>query len=174
FYIFGVIGCVWCVLFYWLFRDRPEDMPSVNPGELALIHSGRTAADMHSHAGVPWRAILTNRNLWILCAMYFCGAYGWYFNITWLPGYLKERYDVSAATVGFWSFSLLAGAPLLVGSLACLTGGLLTDAFIRKTGNRKMGRRIFGVIGHGICSLCYLAAVFAQNPWLFVLAIAMA
>src|SRR6202043_1082140 len=75
---------------------------------------------------------------------------------------------------GFWTFSLMAGAPLLVGSLACLSGGILTDGFIRKTGNRKWGRRLFGIIGHGICALCYFFSMYAANPWLFVLAIALA
>jgi MFS family permease len=106
--------------------------------------------------------------------MYFCASYGWYFNITWLPKYLAEYYGVTDQTWGYWPTNLLCGAPLLFGSLACLVGGLLTDAVIRQTGNRKWGRRLFGVIGHGVCALCYLAALFANNPWLFVLSIALA
>src|SRR5262249_26714863 len=74
----------------------------------------------------------------------------------------------------FWKFSVLAGAPLLLGSLACLAGGLLTDSFIRRTGNRKLGRRLFGVVGHSICALCYFACIFAPNAWLFILAVALA
>jgi MFS family permease len=70
--------------------------------------------------------------------------------------------------------SLLAGAPLLAGYLACLVGGLLTDAFIRRTGDRKWGRRLFGVVGHGVCALCYFLSLAASSPELFVLAIALA
>ena len=51
----------------------------------------------------------------------------------------------------FWTLSLMAGSPLLWG-VACLLGGLMTDLFIRRTGNRKWGRRLFGVVGHG--TLC--------------------
>ena len=40
--------------------------------------------------------LLTNLNLWTLCLMYFCAAYGWYFNITWLPGYLTRQYGVES------------------------------------------------------------------------------
>ena len=65
-------------------------------------------------------------------------------------------------------------APLLLGSLACLFGGMLTDFFIRHTGNRKWGRRLFGVIGHSCCALCYFLSIFAHTPWLFVLAVALA
>ncbi|MHB1426141.1 MAG: MFS transporter [Gemmataceae bacterium] len=132
------------------------------------------AQEGEAHTNVPWGRLLGNVNLWMLCLMYFCGSYGWYFNITWLPKYLNATYGVSQETHGFWTMSLLSGAPLLLGSLACLCGGLLTDAFIRRTGDRKWGRRLFGALGHGVCALCYFASLGASSPWLFVLAIALA
>jgi nitrate/nitrite transporter NarK len=176
FWIFGSIGVLWCSVFWWWFRDRPEQKASVNRAELELIRHEEGPAEA-AHFNVPWRRLLTNRNLWVLCGMYFCAAYGWYFNITYLPGYLKESYGISAGakwSSQFWTFSLMAGAPLLLGSLACLVGGVLSDRFIRRTGNRKWGRRLFGVVGHGLCALCYFASIFADNPWVFVLAIALA
>jgi MFS family permease len=151
-----------------LLEGRPPDQGAVPPRE---AHPRAAGGD---HSNVPWGALLTDRNLWVLCLMYFCGAYGWYFNITWLPGYLEEKYGVTQHSWGFWTTSLLAGAPLLLGSLACVLGGILTDAFIRRTGNRKWGRRLFGVIGHGVCALCYFTSIYAGNAWLFVLAVALA
>ncbi len=215
FWIFGALGVVWCVLFWSWFRDLPEDHPSANAAEVALIRGQRPVVgaepiprsepkypgsqdvitapavvgiqetlplpapvaagkDEHSHAGVPWGALLTSRNLWTLCLMYFCCAYGWYFNITWLPKYLTSEYGVTRDDGNFWAFSLMAGLPLLMGSIACLVGGLLTDAFIRRTGNRKWGRRLFGVIGHGLCAACYFLSLTADSPWTFVLCVAMA
>src|SRR5205823_980255 len=35
-------------------------------------------------------------------------------------------------------------------------------------------RRLFGIIGHGVCAVCYFSSMYAGNPWLFVFAIAMA
>jgi len=175
FWIFGSIGMFWCILFWWWFRDRPEQKAGVNQAEIDLIHEGETPEAAHFR--VPWKQLLTNGNLWILCMMYFCAAYGWYFNITYLPGYLEKTFDIHRGekwSAEFWRFSFLAGAPLLFGSVACLFGGILTDFFIRKTGNRKWGRRLFGVIGHSTCALCYFLSMLADNPWFFVLAIAMA
>jgi MFS transporter, ACS family, glucarate transporter len=211
FWAFGGLGVVWCLLFWWWFRDRPEQHPGVNAAELAQIRGAtppappgpeparapdpRTAviteavrvgvqpkgpppaarrADEPAHADVPWRKLLTSGNLWVLCLMYFCAAYGWYFNITWLPGYLGTQFGVSRETHGLWATSFLAGGPLLIGAPACLVGGLLTDAFIRRTGDRKWGRRLFGMLGHGLCALCYFLSLLAPNPWLFVLAVALA
>src|SRR5262249_11742130 len=128
FWIFGCIGALWCVAFWWWFRDRPEQKASVNPAELALIH-GDEGPPEAAHARVPWARLLGNTNLWVLCLMYFCASYGWYFNITYLPGYLERFYGLEKGakwTAEFWEFSFLAGAPLLVGSLGCVVGGLLT------------------------------------------------
>lgn len=174
FWIFGLLGVIWCIAWWWWFRDRPEEHASVNAAELAVIHSD---GDQHAgagHAGVPWGLLLRSGNLWILCGQYFCAAYGWYFNITYLPGYLRDKYGVTADHWGFWTTSLMVGAPLLLGAMACLVGGILTDRFIQRTGNRKWGRRLFGVVGHGSCAACYLLSVYARNPWLFVLGIALA
>ena len=37
--IFGTLGIVWAVLFYFWYRDRPSDHPSVNEAERALLPS---------------------------------------------------------------------------------------------------------------------------------------
>ena len=128
---------------------------------------------------VPWGKLLPNVNLWLLCVTYFCGAYGWYINITYFPGYLKDQLGIdqgtNIATREFWIGGLMKGLPLLVGAVSCLVGGMLTDGFIRHTGNRKWGRRLFGIIGHGLCATCYFVAIFfMKSPWAFVLLIAFA
>lgn len=187
FWIFGGLGVLWCLAFRVWFRDRPDKHPSVNASELALIRgmpekagdpallaAASSIPEGESHANVPWGRLLGSLNLWLLCLMYFCASFGWYFNITWLPEYLASRYHVSQETYGFWTLSLLSGAPLLLGSLGCVVGGLLTDAFIRRTGDRKWGRRCFGILGHGVCAVCYFLSLAAASPWLFVLAIALA
>jgi MFS family permease len=176
FWIFGALGVAWSVLFWWWFRDTPGQHPAVNASERALIHAGEPNHPPGA-LRVPWRRLLLNGNLWLLCGMYCCGAYGWYFNITYLPEYLHEQFGLSKGakwTPEWWSFTMMAGLPLLFGSMACLVGGFLTDWFIKRTGNRKWGRRLFGMIGHGLCAACYFAAIAMTSPWLFILSIALA
>lgn len=175
FWIFGGLGLIWCVGFWLWFRDRPEDKAGVNQAEIELIRGGED----HSREPlvVPWKAIFTNWNLWTLCIMYFCAAYGWYFNITYLPKFLGNFYGIQRGETWspeFWRYSLMCGMPLLLGSLACLFGGYLSDLFIKKTGNRKWGRRLFGVVGHSLCAVCYFTAIYMNSAWGFVLAIAFA
>ena len=177
FYIFGALGVVWCVAWWWWYRDNPAEKAGVNAAEIALIRHGEGHA--HEKLVVPWMKLLTSVNLWLLCAQYFCASYGWYLYITYWPGFLTEQLKIERGeqkwTLQFWIAGLMAGLPLLVGSVACLIGGLLTDAFIKRTGNRKWGRRLFGVVGHGLTACCFFAAIFyMKNPWIFVLLLTMA
>jgi hypothetical protein len=42
----------------------------------------------------------------------------------------------------------------------------LTDWFIRRTGSRKWGRRLFGVCGHCLCALCcFLAFLYPEDAF---------
>jgi MFS family permease len=172
FCLFGCIGLLWCVLFARWFRNRPEEKPEVNAAELALIHGGRGNAERERpHAGVPWRQIITNGSFLTLCLMYGAQAYGWYFNITYLPQFLERQYHLpNSSMLG----ALYKGGPLLMGALGCLLGGIITDAIIRRTGNRRLGRRFCGWIGHSLCVVCFLVCPFAPNAFTFFIAVSMA
>jgi MFS family permease len=179
FYLFGVLGVLWCVAFALWFRNRPDEHPAVNEAEWALIRGARHDIEA-GHAHVPWGRLLASGNLWMLCLMYFCASYGWYFNITLLPTYLETQHEVERASV---LGAIYKGGPLWMGAITCLLGGWLSDRFIQRTGNRKWGRRLFGVVGHGLCAVCYLAALGAStspasdpaaNAFLFFLAISLA
>ena len=168
-WIFGGLGVLWCVLWALWFRNRPEEKAGVNEAEVRLIQAGR--AEEGGHGGVPWRRLLTSGNLWLLCLMYFCASYGWYFNITYLPDFLEQQGVNKDSAVG----AIYKGGPLWLGAVACLAGGWLTDRFIRRTGNRRWGRRLFGLIGHSMCALCCFACVFTYySPFLFFLAVSVA
>jgi MFS family permease len=170
FLIFGVVGLFWCLLFSFWFRNHPNQKKSVNDAELELIQVGRTGTEQ-GHGNTPWVKLLTDRNLWALCLMYFCASYAWYFNINYLPTYLGEQHGVKTDDV---LGAIYKGGPLWMGALACLLGGYLTDWFIRRTGDLKWGRRWFGLIGHGLCALCYLACMAAPTALTFFLAISFA
>jgi MFS transporter, ACS family, glucarate transporter len=171
FFIFGVIGLIWCVLFARWFRNRPDEKESVNNAELQLIRAGVGHESDQAHANVPWGRLLRSPTLWALCLMYFGMTYGWYFNLNQLPNYLRTQHDVQRdSLVG----ALYKGGPLIFGAMGCIVGGLLTDRYVRGTGNRRWGRRIFGIVGHCVCVPCYLYCVVAPNAFAFALAISLA
>ena len=153
---FGVLGAVWCFVWYRWFRDRPEQHPAVNEAEVALIRGGLPVAAAHSH-GVPWRAFLRSRNVIFLCAMYFCYGYGLYFYITWLPTYLIRARGFDTA----WA-SIFSALPWLCGAAAFLCGGWLTDALVRR-GAHRLARCGIGAFGLTMSALMLVFVGMAEN-----------
>jgi nitrate/nitrite transporter NarK len=170
FWLFGLLGVAWCVLFALWFRNRPEEKSTVNAAELALIRADGGAAEA-AHKGIPWGRMLRSKNLWLLCFMYFCQAYGWYFYITYLPRFLEAQHGVAKTSL---LGAVYKGGPLWLGAAGCLLGGFLTDWYIRRTGNRRWGRRLFGIIGHSGSAVCFLIAPLAPSAFWFFLAISSA
>jgi ACS family glucarate transporter-like MFS transporter len=170
-WLFAAVAALWCVAFVLIFRNKPGEHPSVNEAERALIDAGRAATDGRVH--VPLGRIVRSRNLWAVCCMYVVTNFCWYFLMYNHPRMMQEEYkDWNATDRGKILLALLSGAPLLVGMFGCLLGGLLSDRYIRRTGDRKWGRRLFGMIGYGGAGLCYLAAAGVKyadpgNLWLF-------
>jgi MFS family permease len=176
FWVFGLLGVVWCVLFALWFRNRPDEKKSVNAAELAKIRSG-AAESQSAHAGIPWRRILASRNLWLLCLMYACQAYGWYFYINYLFNFLEQQHGLSKTST---LAAIYKGGPLWLGAVGCLVGGALTDWYIRRTGDRRWGRRLFGMFGHAMTAVCFFAVYLIESleqrpdPFWFSLAISLA
>ncbi len=175
FWLFGGVGLLWCAIFALWFRNTPEEHPSTNEAERKLIATDRGPAELHS--GVPWRKIFGSRNLWFVCGMYVCINYGWYFFMYFLPDFLKKQFAGQTATLEDRAImALLAGGPLLVGVFGCLLGGILTDRHVKRTGDRKWGRSLYGVIGFTGAGLCYVVAIMGArsgNMWMFAAGVAM-
>jgi sugar phosphate permease len=166
FLLFGTVGFVWSVAWFRWFRDDPADHPEVSPEELNLIRKGRSEESAHPLDAAILRQILSNRSMAALCLMYFTQAYGFYFNLTWLPTYLKEARGFSLASGG-----LLAGLPLILSSGADLLGGVATDRASRLFGLR-LGRSGVGFVSLVIAGVTLIAGARAEDPVLAAILIA--
>ncbi|MDZ7638587.1 MAG: MFS transporter [Bryobacterales bacterium] len=76
FYLFAVIGIVWAVAFFWWYRDKPSQHPSINAAELEMLREAEENAVGNAH--VPWSGqVSANKDVWLLWAQLFlssCGA----------------------------------------------------------------------------------------------------
>jgi MFS family permease len=176
FWIFGGVGLLWCLAFALWFRNTPEEHPATNRYEQELVAAGRGPEPVH--AGVPWGRIVSSRNLWYVCGMYVCTNYGWYFFMYFLPDFLKRDFGRPTDTLGDRIvMAFMAGGPLLVGVFGCILGGVLTDRHVRRTGDRKWGRRLYGIIGYSGAAACYGVAILgaiSDNKWVFAAGVALA
>jgi MFS transporter, ACS family, glucarate transporter len=89
-----------------------------------------------------------------------------YFCITWLPTYLKNRHGFDAGTLGF-----LSGLPLLVSVPGDLFGGTLSDKLCKKYG-MWVGRCLVGAVSYALVALCLFIAASSGTPVVAAIAIA--
>jgi len=159
FWAAGSIGLLWCLAFYPWFRDDPATVPSVNAAELRLIQADAPPGTGHRMPGSAWHALLASRSLWALGILYVCTSFGWSFYVSWMPRYFKEVHGVV-----FAGSEVRTGLPLLCGGISCLVGGVLSDALVRWTGRKWLGRALFPIAGHLLAAAAMLAVPLATTP----------
>lgn len=155
----SALGVVWVAGYWPWFRNQPEEMRQVNESERKVISGGRKSKPGGGHLNVPWKAILTSSNVWALCFMYGFLGYSGNFFLTMLPKYL-DKYRGFGDVARGWTQSLAFAG----GIAACILGGVLSDAIIRATGNRRWGRRGVGALGLGLAGLGFLASIWIHSP----------
>ncbi len=183
FVVFGGVGIVWAVIFYWWFRDNPRDHKGVNAAEMELLQDAQGNASAHGR--VPWARLLTSRTVWLLFLQYFCFGYGWYFYITWLPTYLAEArgVDLKSSPLLSWipnmlagqfrpevikevQLAILAGIPLFFGGLGCIASAWLANRLTRRGYSVARVRRWIAVCGYwGAGAMLLLSPRIKDPAW---------
>jgi sugar phosphate permease len=150
FFILGVVGSAWALVWYFWFRDNPAEHTGITSQEIEEIESARRQAPV-SHK-ISWQTIIRNPNIWVLMLMCHLFFYASYFFTNWSSTYFQEGRQMSEDQAkNFVSLSYFLGA------IGCLVGGFASDILSEKLG-LKLGRRIVGIAGLGLSSICFLAA----------------
>ena len=167
FYLFGLLGAAWAIVFFRWFRDEPRNHPSVNSSEAALIAASSSV--QLDHDDVPWAKLIRSKSVWLLCGQYFACSYSWYFFITWFPKYLLEvrGFDLKKSAI-------LAGLPLFLGGLGSMLAGALIPRLQLWLGGVARARRFTGVFSLTSAATCLVVSTFLQDPLPAVFAIAFA
>ncbi|MFC5061187.1 MFS transporter [Actinomycetospora atypica] len=140
FWIIGGLGVLWALLAVALLRNSPDDASQVNDAERAHIAAGQDAGEAESTSGpTDWRALLTNRNLWICAIGYFSWGFMFWGFMYWLPQYLSTSFGLSIKAVGAF-----AVAPWAAGIVGALAGGFLVDRVYRRTHSIRSRYTIMG------------------------------
>lgn len=163
FWVFGILGILWAAVWFWYYRDSPDEHTGVNAAELELIQASLGGPKSKAARKVPWSAILASPTLWILAAMYFC--YGWCLAVyvDWFPTYLNESRGLNLKAMGIY-----ASLPLFAGVLGDFLGGWVSDRIAHQTGNLKLARSGVAVCGFLIAAAGIIPATLAASPELCV------
>jgi MFS family permease len=161
FVVFSLPGFVWAFAFYRWYRDDPRAHPDVNDAERQLIGCSNAAHPENRHRSVPWRLVLTSANVWLLGGVITCSAFNTYLYFSWYPTYLIKGRGALPLTSGWLSSMVLAG-----GAIGATLGGFLSDALIRRTGNRKASRRGLGCAALASSGVLLLIGLHTDNATL--------
>lgn len=151
-------GVVWAAIFWWWYRDDPLTHPSVNAAERALIIAGTHRAT-GEHPPIPWAAVMRCPTIWLLGAILACGAFNTYLYFSWYSTYLEKGREVSSKTAGSLASLVLTG-----GAIGCLSGGLIIDWLVRKTGDRQRSRRGWCCSVFSLAAVCLLIGKSCDSP----------
>ena len=155
---FGAVGLVWVAIWHTWFRNDPAEHSAVNDAELQKIVAERPPDIAHTEGLEYWRRLAVSRNMFALCVMYIPNCMIFYFCITWLPTYLRQRHGFDATSLG-----IFAGLPLIVSMPGDLLGGWTTDRLVSRFGLR-IGRCGLGAAAYVLVGLALLAAAGSSTP----------
>ncbi|MGH9689594.1 MAG: MFS transporter [Candidatus Acidiferrales bacterium] len=165
FYAIGLLSLLWSVLYFFAYRNMPEEHEGVSREELALIRGvddkGEIKqANIQKKPKVPWGFLLKHSNMWAVMCAYATYIYCLWIFLSWLPSYLVEYRKLTLIKMGFF-----ASLPLLAGVFGDITGGWLTDKLLVKTNNLKFSRRSVAIVAMLGCGASILPAAMTANTF---------
>ena len=153
FYILGVIGVIWAIVWYVWYRDTPAEKPGVTEQERAEIGAVVTRA----HHGIDWGVALRSSNLWTIMLMYHFYCWGAFFYLSWLPTYLNKGRGFSEREL-----MVVNTLPFVAGIFGNLFGGWLSDRLTKRYG-LKIGRLTVGASGLALSAVCMLGTALTAD-----------
>ncbi len=148
------VGATW----YALSRDFPSDHRGVNAEELELIRSGIQDSEGEQDLRVPWRVILSSREVWGITLSYFTYGYATWIFFAWFFIYLTTVRGVSVERGSFYTM-----LPLAAMSVFSALGGFVSDAVCRRFG-RRWGRCGVAAMGLGMAAVLLAVGAVMANP----------
>ncbi|MCG8701093.1 MAG: MFS transporter [Bacteroidales bacterium] len=158
FYIWGAVGVIWAVVWYFFFRDEPDQHPFIGDKEKNYILENRQQKNSDKKEKISTSSVLGSANMWLAMGQYFASNFIFFFCLTWLFPYLKEKYDLSATATG-----LYASLPFYMGFAGNIISGILVDSIFRR-GKWNISRRLPAIIGFSLTAIGLLMLVRMDTP----------
>ncbi|PHN02118.1 MFS transporter [Flavilitoribacter nigricans] len=159
FFILGGIGLVWALLWWYFFRDTPEEQIGINEEEKAYIIANRQT-ETDTVAGKPpgRQELLSSKNMQSAIVQYFASNFTFFFALTWLFPYIKSTYELDAMQAGWYSV-----APFVAGAAGNWLGGGAVDAIFKK-GNWNASRNLPAMVGFALAAVGLIGSIFMTTP----------
>jgi MFS family permease len=148
FYLFGILGVVWILFWFYANRREMSDAAQAMEGQLGPI---------------PWKTLLCHRSALGLTGSYFCHNYAAFMFLAWLPTYLMKVHGLSLAATGVGAM-----VPALAATIFMNLSGWLSDAMIKRGKSLEFSRRILVFIGMGLSGGFLFSVPWLENPYVIL------
>ncbi|XP_061679481.1 sialin isoform X2 [Syngnathoides biaculeatus] len=157
FYLCGVAGCLWAVLWFLLVWDDPRAHRRISKEERDYI----VAAVGHQGGGhgwsVPVLSMVTSVPLWAIVVTQMCSNWSFYTQLTSLPTYMSNMLHFDLKANGF-----LSALPYLAAWLTATLTGFVADRLIeRRALSVTAVRKLFTLTGMLFPAVFLLALAYA-------------
>lgn len=99
FYLFGVLGVVWFLGFQYIEGGETKSAASIMPSVESASNKGSGLGSLvelnNSLKDVPWKAFFRSPAIWAMIYAHFCGSWGHYTCLSWLPTYFSEELNLN-------------------------------------------------------------------------------
>ncbi|KAG5896957.1 hypothetical protein JTB14_024804 [Gonioctena quinquepunctata] len=131
FYLTGIIGVIWSILWFLLIADSPAQHPRITMEERMEIET--KIAEGEGGKGVkpdnvPWRKILTNLPVYAIIITHGCSVFGYFTVVNQLPTYMKDVLHFNIKNNG-----LLSSLPYLGKYIMAIISSYFAD-LLRRSG----------------------------------------
>jgi MFS family permease len=155
-WIYGAAGIASALLFYYIFRETPQQHPMCNEAERRYLAPATTTKAL-APARFPLRELLTDPSVWLMCGVQFLTNIGWAFAINSMSDHFKNAHHISDKTNGDIStLTLTFAIPAL------LVGGFVTDLCTRWLGVRY-GRLVPMISTRFLAAGTFLACMWTDQ-----------
>lgn len=145
FYIFGILGIAWFLGFQFVKEERPSfvaDLISWSRTISSKKSLNTSLKDLDaSLKDVPWKAFFQTRAVWAMIYTHFCGSWGHYTCLSWLPTYFSEELNLNL-TEAAWVSVLPPLASIFVTTIASQLADNLIANGVETTTVRKICQTI--------------------------------
>ena len=167
FVFFGVTGIMFAVLWYFVFRDKPEEYGFIGDEEKTHILTTRQPPSLVK-TRLPFSAIIKSGNMWLAMGQYIASNFTFYFTLSWMYPYLQDRFNLGGVETGFY-----ASVPLLAGAAGNWFSGWLVDRLYNK-GNLAISRRLPAIIGFFLAASGMILMLLADSPQVSIIYLSIA
>lgn len=168
FLIFGAVGVVFAVLWRTFFRDSPEESKAISDQEKKYILENREQATSKEKGALSFGTIFSSRTMWLAMLQYMASNFTFYFTLTWMYPYLKDRFALGGVEAG-----LYAMIPLFAGAAGNWVSGLWVDSLYKRR-NIKISRRLPAITGFILAAFGMLMMANIDTPQVAIIFLAIA